>query len=273
MAATMASTERKRRLKIMREFHDWVRASARTQKEIAEEIGVHPRFLRKLFSGQHPPNDDVLASVEFLLSKDTVLKLIQELEVERAKVPCAKIAVSRMLGVSNIDYCKWTRGEDLPQNAETHRRIRRVIKDLREKPDAHAAAERTRSSVKQKQPQRARGQKRPAWSIVTYDDIEKVRERLGLTKSKMAKQLGVTNSTLHNWKRGTAVPTLRRQRSIKSYIDNAFTPKLTAVPQATRDVARKATADLVVAMIQTGQINDPNDVVKLTRDLMQTFLS
>jgi DNA-binding transcriptional regulator YiaG len=58
--------------------------------------------------------------------------------------------------------------------------------------------------------------KKPKWSVITYKQIESRRAELGLSKSAMAEALGVTNSTYHNWRRGTTVPHPTQQEAIKS---------------------------------------------------------
>ena len=58
--------------------------------------------------------------------------------------------------------------------------------------------------------------KKPKWTTVTYKQIEKKRESLGFSKSAMSQILGVTNSTYHNWRRGTTVPHPNQQEQIKS---------------------------------------------------------
>lgn len=56
--------------------------------------------------------------------------------------------------------------------------------------------------------------KQPRWTLITFTKIEKARADLGLTKVRMAELLGVTNSTYHNWKKGTAVPHPGAQQEI-----------------------------------------------------------
>lgn len=56
--------------------------------------------------------------------------------------------------------------------------------------------------------------KKPKWSVVTFKQIEQWRQKIGLPKSGMAEALGVTNSTYHNWQRGTTVPHPNQQHEI-----------------------------------------------------------
>jgi DNA-binding transcriptional regulator YiaG len=56
--------------------------------------------------------------------------------------------------------------------------------------------------------------KKPKWTLVTYKGIEKARVQLGFTKSAMAEALEVTNSTFHNWRRGTTVPHHNQQEQL-----------------------------------------------------------
>lgn len=60
--------------------------------------------------------------------------------------------------------------------------------------------------------------KKPTWSVITFKQIESRRQQLGFSKSGIAKALGVTNSTYHNWQRGTTVPHPTQQESIKSIL-------------------------------------------------------
>jgi DNA-binding transcriptional regulator YiaG len=56
--------------------------------------------------------------------------------------------------------------------------------------------------------------KKPKWSVITFKKIEQWRGKLGLSKSGMAEALEVTNSTYHNWRRGTTVPHPNQQDEI-----------------------------------------------------------
>ena len=67
--------------------------------------------------------------------------------------------------------------------------------------------------------------KKPKWSILTYARIERRRATLGLSKTAMADALGVTNSTYHNWRRGTTVPHPNKQKVLKARMD-ALGPKV-----------------------------------------------
>lgn len=58
------------------------------------------------------------------------------------------------------------------------------------------------------------GAKKPTWSLITFKQIEEWRQKLGLSKSGMAEALQVTNSTYHNWRRGTTVPHSNQQEDI-----------------------------------------------------------
>ena len=66
--------------------------------------------------------------------------------------------------------------------------------------------------------------KKPKWTVVSYKKIEARRAELGLSKSAMAAALEVTNSTYHNWRRGTTVPHPNQQEEIAKKMA-ALTPK------------------------------------------------
>ena len=53
-----------------------------------------------------------------------------------------------------------------------------------------------------------------SWIEVTYDEIEEYRKANNLSKLNMARFIGVTNSTYHNWKRSKAVATPQAQKRI-----------------------------------------------------------
>lgn len=57
--------------------------------------------------------------------------------------------------------------------------------------------------------------KKVTWKATSYTKIEKVRSKLGITKTAIAEALGVSNGTYHNWKRGTTVPHLTQQEAIR----------------------------------------------------------
>lgn len=85
--------------------------------------------------------------------------------------------------------------------------------------------------------------KKPKWTTVTYKQIEKKRESLGFSKSAMAQILGVTNSTYHNWRRGTTVPHPNQQEQIKSVLSTltaSSKPKKAAKRGAVSGKRRKA---------------------------------
>lgn len=64
-----------------------------------------------------------------------------------------------------------------------------------------------------------RDERKPQWSIVTFEELERWREGQGIPKKRLAHLLGVTNSTWHNWARGKAVATYATQRRIRTVID------------------------------------------------------
>jgi DNA-binding transcriptional regulator YiaG len=83
--------------------------------------------------------------------------------------------------------------------------------------------------------------KKPNWSIVTYKQIEARRTELGYSKSAMASMLGVTNSTYHNWRRGTTVPHSSQQEQIADLLSK-MTPAGTAASPDPKAKAPKGDA-------------------------------
>lgn len=57
------------------------------------------------------------------------------------------------------------------------------------------------------------------WSIVTVKQIEAFRRERGLTVAQFAKLLGTTATSVHNWRRGQNVPSLRTQEKIRALLD------------------------------------------------------
>lgn len=80
--------------------------------------------------------------------------------------------------------------------------------------------------------------KKPRWVSVTYKGIEKARKQLGFTKSAMAEALEVTNSTYHNWRRGTTVPHVNQQEQIADRLRmlNGDTTSITIKRTSSRSV-------------------------------------
>lgn len=76
--------------------------------------------------------------------------------------------------------------------------------------------------------------KKPKWSVVTFKQIDKRREELGLTRTAMASGLGVTNSTYHNWQRGATVPHASQQESLKKLLDSMTASSPPAGPKKGR---------------------------------------
>jgi len=72
--------------------------------------------------------------------------------------------------------------------------------------------------------------KKPKWSTLTYTRIESRRKKLGLSKAAMAAALGVTNSTYHNWRRGTTVPHPNQQALLKVKMEAIGNEKAPTAP-------------------------------------------
>jgi DNA-binding XRE family transcriptional regulator len=76
----------------------------------------------------------------------------------------------------------------------------------------------------------SRKTKKPKWSTLTYTRIESRRKKLGISKAAMAAALGVTNSTYHNWRRGTTVPHPNQQALLKTKMEAIGDEKAPAAP-------------------------------------------
>jgi DNA-binding transcriptional regulator YiaG len=75
-------------------------------------------------------------------------------------------------------------------------------------------ATKNKGKAKTKAKTKGKSKKKPEWVAITFERIEKWREKLGLSKQGMAEALCVTNSTYHNWRRGTTVPHANQQEEI-----------------------------------------------------------
>jgi len=60
--------------------------------------------------------------------------------------------------------------------------------------------------------------KKPIWSVIQFSDIERWREKADMPKVTLARALGVTNSTWHNWQNGKSVPSVGRQRKVRAFL-------------------------------------------------------
>lgn len=60
--------------------------------------------------------------------------------------------------------------------------------------------------------------KRPIWSVIQFSDIERWRERADMPKVTLARALGVTNSTWHNWQNGKSVPSVGTQKKVRAFL-------------------------------------------------------
>ena len=78
-----------------------------------------------------------------------------------------------------------------------------------------------------------RKSKKPKWSILTYAKIERRRKELGFSKARMATSLGVTNSTYHNWRRGTTIPHPNQQGLLLAKMQR-LSPKEASSPATSR---------------------------------------
>ena len=116
----------------------------------------------------------------------------------------------------------------------------------RKKPRAKKAQPATSPAALADDPLR-RDERKPQWSIVTFEELEKWREGQGIPKKRLAHLLGVTNSTWHNWARGKAVATYSTQRRIRAVIDGQDSELLRAASGPLRRPLRHAGGPVVVS--------------------------
>ena len=101
----------------------------------------------------------------------------------------------------------------------------------------------SRRKATKKQTKKKNGRKttkKPKWTVVSYKKIEAKRAEFGFSKSAMAEILGVTNSTYHNWRRGTTVPHPNQQDAIKVALDNLSAGASTRIAAKAPRVPTKA---------------------------------
>jgi transcriptional regulator with XRE-family HTH domain len=129
------------------------------------------------------------------------------------------------------------------------------------------ARKRRKISPRRKKPSR----KKPAWKLVTYKKLEAWRTQQGLSKKKTAEVLGVTNSTYHNWARGTAVATMNTQERIVRLIEGRPRESPSPSKPASNGVA-KATARIVEAWLGSSssktQVKDLPDLVRSVKEAL-----
>lgn len=113
--------------------------------------------------------------------------------------------------------------------------------------------------------------KRPVWKYLKFADIERARERLGLTVLAMAELLSVTHSTYHNWKRGDATPTARTQVNVVSRIAQQFAelapPSMDPGPPL-NDEARAAASAMLQSYMRAGGSLEPDEFVLIVKNVM-----
>ena len=127
-------------------------------------------------------------------------------------------------------------------------------------------------------PTRQRSRRKPAWGVVSFDELEAWRQDCGLPKKRLAGLIGVTNSTYHNWARGIAVATPNTQRKIRDMIDGGA-PQETTAAVATEPGAPvvgsevlSTTATIVTTYLQTTKSQlTPDILIRLVSDVRRAL--
>lgn len=86
------------------------------------------------------------------------------------------------------------------------------------------------------------------WKVVSFEELDAWRSRQHIPKKRMAEMVGVTNSTYHNWARGSAVATLNTQERIRDLIEKG--PPALRAGEATPEVIQ-ATGTIVASYLAT----------------------
>jgi len=148
--------------------------------------------------------------------------------------------------VSNLLTCK-----QLPSEEVCDRARRLMGRPLNKKKKRTVKKRSTRPSMP-KRSARKRKSRQPVWKHVTFEEIDKIRKKWGFSKIAMAKYLGVTNSTYHNWKSGIAIPHAHEQKRIKRAIEPIPSP-IAPLPKRSGSlsgVAARSIGDIVSTWIR-----------------------
>lgn len=116
---------------------------------------------------------------------------------------------------------------------------------------------------------------KPAWTVVTFDELERYRKRRGLSKKAMADLCGVTNSTYHNWQRGTCAAFPRIQRHIRKVIDGShaqYQPARQPAP-VLHEAQLNAIRTVVCAYIESNPEMTPDTLVDVVGAVAGCFRS
>lgn len=112
---------------------------------------------------------------------------------------------------------------------------------------------------------KTKSKKKPTWGAVTFKQIEARRNALGLSKAKMAEALGVTNSTFHNWQRGTTVPHANQQEVIAETL-GTLEARVNGSAKPRAATKRKTTAKRKAQGTKKGR-KSPRTVARTTGDV------
>lgn len=91
---------------------------------------------------------------------------------------------------------------------------------------------------------RGNGNGRAGWTLVDFAELEAWREAQGMPKTTLARELGVTNSTYHNWARGAAVATPRTQERMRQLMEGGLVERQAPVD---KPALLEATGEIVAA--------------------------
>lgn len=124
-----------------------------------------------------------------------------------------------------------------------------------------------------KEPSTSRGRKPAVWSAVTWDEIERFRVAHNLTNTRMAALCEVTNSTLHNWRRGMCAPTRSAQERIRGLLDGTSGQVRHQAASALNDVQLSAIRTVVCAYIESNPGMTPDTLVDVVGAVAGCFRS
>lgn len=130
-----------------------------------------------------------------------------------------------------------------------------------------------KKKVKKKKTVKKVDGRKPAWKLVTPTAIEAARKQFKIGKVHMAQRLGVTNSTYHNWVRGTSVANAATQEKIKAILAEGVGKAPEKAPEKAvkikaPEVSRKRVVGLALLDLLVLEDDQHGDLIRAARRLL-----
>jgi transcriptional regulator with XRE-family HTH domain len=130
----------------------------------------------------------------------------------------------------------------------------------------------SRKPAGKKKAGKRREKRERAWTVVTFDELDAWRAERKLPKKRMAELVGVTNSTYHNWARGSAVATLNTQERIRGLMDGRDAASELSEPTPSSPDVVSATATIVAGYLNHSKRNlTSEEVAELVRSIRRAL--